>query len=324
MDLNSAILVTGGAGYIGSKVTKDLINKKFNLIIVDNLSTGYKELIQKKAKFYKCNFGNKKKISQIIKTHNIKTIFHFAASLNVVESYFKPKKYDLNNYVYTKRLLDIALKLNVENFIFSSTCAVYDESLKKVSENSKKKPQSNYGKSKLKAERLIQSKVKKNFNYAILRYFNVAGADIKNKIGCINQTGQLVKNLSQNIATKKFFIDVYGNNYQTKDGTCIRDYVLLDDISKIHIASLNYLLKNKKSIVLNCGYGKGYSVLDVIKEFEKNIKKKIQIKFKKKRKGDLSSVICDTKKINKLLRLNLSKSPMKKIIKTSIKWEELR
>jgi UDP-glucose 4-epimerase len=324
MDLNSSILVTGGAGYIGSKVVKDLINKNFNVIVVDNLSTGYKKLIQKKAIFYKCNIANKNKISQIIKINNVKTIFHFAASLNVAESYFKPKKYNLNNYEYTKRLLDLAQKLDVENFIFSSTCAVYDENLKKVTENSKKKPKSNYGKSKLKAERYIQSKVKKNFNFAILRYFNVAGADIKNKIGCINQTGQLVKNLSQNIAAKNYFIDVYGNNYKTKDGTCIRDYVLLDDISKIHIASLEYLMKNKKNIILNCGYGKGYSVLDVIKEFEKNIRKKININFKKKRKGDLSSVVCDTKKIKKLLGINLSKSPMKKIVKTSIQWEQSR
>lgn len=322
MGVKDIILITGGAGYIGSKVATDLIKKKHTVVIIDNLSTGYKFLIPKKAIFFKGNISNLKLVKKIFDQFNIKTVFHFAASLNIFESHLNPKKYFNNNFNNTKKIINLCISNNVKNFIFSSTCAVYAGNIGKVNENTKLEPKSNYGKSKLKAENYLKNKNKK-INYAILRYFNVAGADIKNNIGCINQTDQLIKNLSRNISKKKYSISVFGNNYSTYDGTCIRDYIYLNDISKIHIETMKYLNLKNKNIILNCGYGVGYSVLDVINQFQKYIKKKIEISYKNKRKGDLPVVISDTKKIKKLFNINLTRKPMNKIITSALKWEKM-
>ena len=325
MNINSkkTVLITGGAGYIGSKVATDLINKKFKVIIIDNLSTGYESLIPKKAIFYKLNIINLKKIKKIIKKYNPYAILHFAASLSVSESQKKPLEYFKNNVLGTKKIIEASIDTSVKNFVFSSTCAVYKGSLKSVNENSLKKPSSIYGKTKLLAENIIIKKLKKTkINYSILRYFNVGGADLKNKIGCINKNNQLIKNLSYNIARKKNNINVYGKNYKTKDGTCIRDYVFINDISKFHFFSLKYISTSKKNIILNCGYGKGYSVLEIIKNFEKYSKRKINIKFKKRRAGDLSSVICNNRKLVKFLKVKLTRKPLQKIIQSSLLWEK--
>ena len=322
MGMKNAILITGGAGYIGSKVATDLIKKKYTVVIIDNLSTGYKCLIPKQANFFRGNISNLKFVKKIFDQFDINTVFHFAGSLNVFESHLNPRKYFNNNFNNTKNIINLCISYNIKNFIFSSSCAVYDGNIGKVNENTKLKPLSNYGKSKLKAENYLKNKNKK-IKYAILRYFNVAGADIKNNIGIINQTDQLIKNLSRNISKKKYSIDVFGNNYATYDGTCIRDYIYLNDISKIHIESMKYLISKNKNIVLNCGYGVGYSVLDVINEFQKYIKKKIKINYKNKRVGDLPAVFSDTKKIKKLFKIKLTKNPMNKIIITALKWEKI-
>ncbi len=322
MGMNDVILITGGAGYIGSKVATDLIKKKHKVVILDNLSTGYKFLVPKKAYFLKGNISDLKLIKKIFNRFKITTVFHFAASLNILESHLNPKKYFKNNFDNTKKMINFCIANNVKNFIFSSTCAVYAGNVGKVNENTKLNPKSNYGKSKLKAENYLKKKNKK-INYAILRYFNVAGADIKNKIGCINQTDQLVKNLSRNISNNNFSINIFGNNYATYDGTCVRDYIYLNDISKIHIETMKYLNSKNKNVTLNCGYGIGYSVLDVVNEFQKYIKKKITINYKNKRIGDLPVVISDTKKIKKLFKIKLTKNPMNKIIISALKWEKI-
>jgi UDP-glucose 4-epimerase len=319
--MKHTILVTGGAGYIGSKVATDLIKNNHRVVIIDNLSTGYKSLIPKKAFFFKCNISNLRLVKKILIEFNIKTVFHFAASLNILESHKNPKKYFNNNYINTKKIIDVCVSNNIKNFIFSSTCAVYDGNVGKVNENTKLNPKSNYGKSKLKAENYL--KKNKMINYAILRYFNVAGADIKNKIGCINQTDQLIKNLSRNINKKKYRINIFGNNYKTYDGTCVRDYIYLNDISKIHIETMKYLNLKNKNLILNCGYGVGYSVLDVVNKFQKYIKKVIKINYKDDRKGDLPIVISDTSKIRKLFKIKLAKNPMNKIISSALKWEKI-
>ncbi len=316
------ILITGGAGYIGSKIASDLVNKKYKVYIVDNLSTGNKFLINKQAIFYKCNIANKKKISNILRKNNIKSIIHCAASLDIGESERNPKKYFKNNYLNTVKLLESCSKNQIKNFIFSSTCAVYGNVKGVVTEETKAKPNSVYGKTKLKCEKIIKFfSTKYNFNYGILRYFNVAGSDLKNKIGCIKKNDQLIKNLSLSIAQNKFKISIYGKNYNTKDGTCIRDYIFIDDISKVHCKILDLISKKNKSYVLNCGYGNGYSVLDIIKNFEKELKIKINKKFLPRRKGDVSKIIASTKKIKNLINIS-NKNKLKKIIRTTVRWEK--
>lgn len=316
------ILITGGAGYIGSKITSDLIKRKHRVIIVDSLITGHKSLINKKAIFYRCNISNEKKIDSILKKYKIDSIIHCAASVDVSESERNPSKYFRNNSKNTEKLLNVCSKNRIKNFIFSSTCAVYGNVSGIVTEQTKTMPFNVYGKSKLKCENFIKSYAKKNnFNYAILRYFNVAGSDLKNKLGCINNYNQLIKNLAISVLKKKNKISVYGNDYMTPDGTCIRDFIFINDISKIHCEMLKIMSDNKKSYLLNCGYGTGYSVLQIIKKFEYLFKLKIKIKFVPRRKGDISDIIASTKKLNKFINLN-KKNKLKEIILTTLKWEK--
>ena len=316
------ILVTGGAGYIGSKVCHDLLNKNHKVFIIDNLSTGHKKLVPKKANFFYGDILNKKKVISIIKKNNINVVMHFAASLSVEESEKKPKKYYNNNVIGTKKLLQACSLCNIKYFIFSSTCAVYGDINKRFKESHATNPKSVYAKTKLQGELLIKDFAKKNnFYYAILRYFNVAGADLKNNIGCINQNNQLIKNLCLSIKNKNYKLKIYGNKHKTKDGTCVRDYIHLNDISKIHIFSLKNLKKLKKSFLINCGYGFGYSVLDIIKKFEKILKIKILKIFCKKRPGDISSAVNDPSTMRRKLKINFNKNALEQIIRSAIKWE---
>ena len=316
------ILVTGGAGYIGSHVVERLVNLNKKVFIIDNLSTGHKKLINKKAKFFFCDIKNFEKVRKIIKNNKIQSVIHLAASLSVGESQIKPKKYYENNVLGTKNILKACRLNNVKNFVFSSTCAVYKDGVSLVKENSILKPKSVYGSTKLSCEKLIVSKLKdKKINYTILRFFNVAGASVSGKIGQLSKGDQLFKNLSIAVKKKKPKINIYGNNYDTKDGTCVRDYIHVSDISHIHILALKTIKKLKKSFILNCGYGKGISVLDAVKEFEKQIKKKIKIQYKKRRKGDMKKIIADNNKIKKLLKWKPNKNSLPKIVRSCIKWE---
>lgn len=317
------ILITGGAGYIGSKIAYDLTDEGFEVIIVDNLSTGHKKLINPKAKFYKLNILETEKVSKIIKHYNIKNIFHMAASLSVEESMTNKEKYYLNNVEGTRSLLLSSCK-NIKNFIFSSTCAVYGQNKNKfVSENSPINPLSYYGKTKHLSELLVKDFSNKyNFNYGILRYFNVAGSDEKLRTGCINQNGQLIKNLVTRLKKKDYQINIYGKSYKTNDGTCVRDYIHVSDLSKIHIKCMEFIERQNNSYVINCGYGKGYSVLEIIKKFQQVSNKKFKINFRKKRRGDVPEIVAQTSTILSKLKLKLNyKKDINKILSSSIDWE---
>ncbi len=319
------ILITGGAGYIGSHIVEELIKSKEKVFIIDNLSTGHKKLINKKAIFFKCDINDIKKVQNIIKKNKITSIIHLAASLSVGESQKNPKKYKKNNIVGTKNLVKIAIKYKIKNFIFSSTCAVYKDKLKIVKENSALNPKSNYGKTKLAGEKIISNFFnKKKVNYAILRFFNVAGASKSGNIGQITRGDQLFKNLALAAKKQNPTINVYGNNYNTPDGTCIRDYIHVSDIAKIHIKALKNIKNKKKSIVLNCGYGKGISVLEAINEFQKQMKKNFKINFRKKRKGDMEQIIANNRKIKSILKWKPGKNNLKKIVLSSLKWEKIK
>ena len=317
------ILVTGGAGYIGSHIIELLVKKKTNrVVVVDNLSTGYKILISKKSKFFKGDINNKKLINKLINKFNIDTIIHLAASLNVSEAEKYKKKYYKNNITGTNNLLLSCKNTTVKNIIFSSSCSIYGNIKGSVNEGKKPNPQGYYAFTKFKGEELIKKYASKfNYNFGILRYFNVAGASPTGRIGEIETShGHLIKNIAIQSMNKKPQLNIYGNNYNTKDGTCVRDYIHVTDLADIHVKGIKYLKENKKSFILNCGYGKGYSVLQIINIFKK-IRKNTQINFMNKRPGDIAQVYSDTKKFKKLLNWKPRYNDINKIIKSAISWE---
>ena len=317
------ILITGGAGYIGSHISEVLIKNKKNIYIIDNLSTGFRKLINKKAKFFKVDILQKDKIKKIINKNNIDSIIHLAANLIISEGEKKPNKYYKNNVIGTKKLLSACQNTFIKNFIFSSTAAVYKDGQYKVNENSIIKPQSVYGKTKIQGEKLIQSFCKKNkINYGILRYFNIAGSSPSGKIGLLNKSDNLFKNYSKQIMKKKPTLKIYGGDYNTKDGSCIRDFIHVSDIAEIHYKVLNQIDKTKKSKVLNCGYNKGNSVLDVAKEFKRQSSKKVKILFIKRRKGDLVKIIASNKKLMKFIKWRPKYNKLSKIVQSCLNWEK--
>ena len=323
--MKTRVLVTGGAGYIGSKIAYDLTDRDYKVYILDNLSTGYKSLINKKAKFFKGSISDFKLVDSILKKNNIKNIIHLAASLDVGESESKPLKYYKNNVEGTRVLLEAAVKNKIRSFIFSSTCAVYGNSKnKKIKESDSCQPTSFYGKTKHLAELLIKdfSKVF-NFSYGILRYFNVVGSDSRLRTGLKKDNDQLFNNLTKCYSNKNSSFYIYGKNYKTIDGTGVRDYISVSDLSKIHILTLEKLINENKSLILNCGYGKGYSVLSIVKFFEKILRKKINIKYKKKRRGDIEEIYSDNYLLKKTFKIKIFTS-ISDIINSHLNWAIFR
>ena len=318
------ILITGGAGYIGSHIAELLIKKKSNINILDNLSTGHKKLINKNGKFIKGDVKNLNILKKVIKEENITSIIHLAACLNVSEAESNPNKYHKNNVLGTLNLVKACKDSNVRNIIFSSSCSIYGNVRGAVSEKRKPNPQGKYASSKFKGEKIIKKYSKKyNYKYAILRYFNVVGASDSGKIGEIETThDHLFKNIAISALKKKPIINIYGNNYNTHDGTCVRDYMHVVDLSHIHIKCLEKINSSKKSITLNCGYGKGISVLEVAKKLKKIQKKNVIINFKSPRPGDIAQIFADTSKIKKVINWRPKYNNLELMLKSTIKWQK--
>ena len=317
------ILITGGAGYIGSHIVEQLVKTSSNVIILDNLVNGYRKLINKKAKFINGDIKNIIKLTKIINDNKIDSIIHLAAYLNVSEAEKNKKVYYNNNIRGTLNLVHSCKESRVRNIIFSSSCSIYGNCKGSVNEKKKPNPQGYYAYTKYKGEEIIKKYAKKyNYHFGILRYFNVAGASSSGKIGEINTSyDHLIKNIAIQSLKKEPSISIYGNNYKTKDGTCIRDYMHVSDLADIHIQTLKNINIKSKSLTLNCGYGKGYSVLDIVKIL-KNIKKKLIVNYKPKRDGDIAQVYADTKKFQKNLKWKPKYNNINKIIKSAIKWEK--
>jgi UDP-glucose 4-epimerase len=315
-------LVTGGAGYIGSCTANLLIDKGHNVTIVDNLSTGNRSLVPKKAKFYKINIQDKK-ILKLLKKERFDVVLHFAAYIQVEESVKNPIKYFINNYENTKRFLNYCREAKLKNIVFSSTAAVYGE-LKNFNvtakENFELNPKNAYALSKLKVENfLINSKF---FNYIILRYFNVAGADILFRSGQISKKStHLIKKICQN-SLKKRDIKIFGKNYPSPDGTAIRDYIHVSDLAEIHLKAAKYIVKNKKSNIFNCGYGKGYSVKKIIDTFNNISKDKVKYIYTKRRKGDIFKLVANNHRLIRILKWKPKYNSIKIILESHLKWEK--
>ena len=317
------ILVTGGAGYIGAHIIEILIKKKLNIFIVDNLTTGHKQLINKKAKFFKLDILKTNELKKIITTHNIDSIIHLAANLIISEGEKRPKKYFNNNVIGTQSILEASEGTKVKNFLFSSTAAVYKDGIYRVTESSQIKPKSIYGKTKVKAEKLIKTNCKKlKINYAILRYFNIAGASPSGKIGLLNKSDNLFKNYSNEIIKKNPVLKIYGTDYKTKDGSCIRDFIHVSDIADIHLKILYKIDKLNVSKILNCGYDKGVSVLEVAREFKRQSSKNVTILKANRRKKDIVKIIASNSKLKNFITWTPKFNSLNKIVKSCLNWEK--
>ena len=325
MNKNNNILITGGAGYIGSHVSLLLIEKGYNVTIIDSLITGNKQLVPKKAKLEICDIADTKKVTEILKDKRFKAVLHFAGLIRVDESVKYPEKYIEFNYNKAKIFLDTCFKNDLNKVIFSSTAAVYGNPKKdKVIESDELNPLNPYANSKLMLENYLINKSKNsNVKHIILRYFNVAGADEKMRTGLISSFSTHLIKIASEVATKKRNkLVINGDNYNTPDGTPIRDYIHVSDLADIHLKSLEYLLKNNKSEIFNCGYGKGYSIKEVINCLNNLIETNIKVEIGPRREGDSGCIVSNPEKFIKIMYWKPKFNNLKYILKTAISWEE--
>lgn len=334
------ILVTGGAGYIGSHVVLQLIEKGYGEIaIVDNLTTGLQESINRLQNianarnttltFIKLDLSNWNQLEKVFEAHEFDAVMHFAGSLIVPESISDPLKYYLNNTANTANLLQLCLHHRVNKFIFSSTASVYGnpaQSEKPIRESCAKRPINPYGRSKLMSETMINDAASANadFRYVILRYFNVAGADPKGRIGqsTLNAT-HLIKVAAETALGKRKSMSIFGNDYSTPDGTCIRDYIHVHDLASAHIAAMNYLVGSGcKNEVLNCGYGHGLSVKEVVDMMKIVSKTDFRVQMSGRRAGDPEILVSDCGRIKKVLGWTPHYDDLSFICKTALEWEK--
>lgn len=315
-------LVTGGAGYIGSHMVKFLIKKKHQVTVFDNLSTGKIKFI-KNSDFVNIDLLDQKKLDIELSKKKFDAVFHFAALSIINDSQNKPNKYYKNNVIGTKNLINTMIKYNRNNFIFSSSASVYGKpSKKKISELHSTNPVSNYGKNKLEIEKYLKKiGIKKNFKSISFRYFNAAGADPSATIGEDHKPEtHLIPSILNLIKNKKNYFSIYGNNYNTPDGTCIRDYIHVNDIVRAHYLGLKKFKQKKCILKYNIGTEIGYSVLEIVKVIENVTKTKINKIFKKKRKGDPPVLIANCKKINRELKWKAKYKNINKIILSAWNW----
>ena len=318
-----SILVTGGAGYIGSHVVKLLGERNENIIILDDLSTGFESSILH-GKFIKGNTGDKELVSHILKEHKVESVLHFAAHTIVPESVENPLKYYQNNTCGTRNLLQCCSEAAVKHLIFSSTAAVYGElETGFASEDTPKAPINPYGSSKLMSEQMIRDVSKAtDLSHVILRYFNVAGSDPDGLIGQSTKNATLLIKVAAEVATgKRDKLLVFGTDYPTPDGTGIRDYIHVTDLAEAHINALDYLRKDGQSTTLNCGYGHGFSVKEVINAINQENGKPITVEERPRRAGDPAELISVAQKIRQIIGWQPQYDDLNIIVKTSLAWE---
>lgn len=319
------ILVTGGAGYIGSHVVKLLGESGYNVTVYDNLSTGHKGAVTF-GELVVGDLSDHELLKNTLRERNIEAVMHFAGSIKVPESVSNPIKYYKNNTENSLNLINACVEVGVEKFIFSSTAAVYGVLENGVAlEETAKKPINPYGHSKLMTELMLKdiSESVSNFNYIALRYFNVSGADPDGEIGqAFPEPFHLINVCCEAASGKRDKVSVFGTDYNTNDGTCIRDYIHVSDLAQAHLCALEELNKTNQSDVFNCGYGKGFSVKEVVKTVKEVTGIDYKVEESPRRDGDPAILVSNVDKIHKNLEWKPKYNDLETIIKTAYQWEK--
>lgn len=319
------ILVTGGAGYIGSHMVHELVDAGEQVVVLDNLSTGFRWAVPQPAHLAVGDCGDESLVRRLEREHDIDAVIHFAGSIVVPESLADPLGYYLNNTVRSRALMAACVAAGIRNFIFSSTAAVYGNPIEiPVKETAPLCPMSPYGSSKLMTEVMLGDAARAHdFRYVALRYFNVAGADPKGRTGqSTPKATHLIKVACEAALGKRNHIEVFGTDYDTPDGTCVRDYIHVTDLVRAHLISLNYLRNGGKSDIFNCGYSRGYSVLDVIEAVRRAVGHDFDVRLSPRRPGDPASIVADSTKIRRELNWKPQLDNLDLIVAQALAWEQ--
>ncbi len=319
-----AILVTGGAGYIGSHMVWALTDANAKVVVLDSLVTGFDWAVAPEARLVTGDIGDEALVGKLIEEAGIDAIIHFAGSVVVPDSVSDPLGYYLNNTVKSRALIAAAVKGGVKKFIFSSTAAVYGMAgAEPVAETAVLNPMSPYGRSKLMTETMLaDTAAAHDFRYVALRYFNVAGADPKGRTGQSTRGAtHLIKVASETATGKRQKMQVFGTDYPTKDGTAVRDYIHVSDLVAAHADALRYLGEGGKSLVANCGYGHGYSVLDVIDAVKRASGHNFTVEMSPRRPGDPAAVVAEAKLVRERLGWEPRHQSLDGIVEDALAWE---
>ncbi len=320
------VMITGGAGYIGSHAVKILLERGYNVSVIDNLSTGYLDSVDKRAIFHKIDIRDKQSVVECLVKDEIDVIIHFAAFSLVGESMEVPLKYYDNNVYGTKVLLDAMNEANVRHIVFSSSAAVYgDKSKMPITEETLEEPTNAYGETKLAMEKMMKwADIAHNIKYIALRYFNVAGAYKTGEIGeSHNPETHLIPLILQVPLGKREYIRIFGDDYETPDGTCIRDYIHIEDLIDAHILAMHKVIECNKSDVYNLGSGEGYSVLEIIESARNVTKHPIKAVIAGRRDGDPTRLIASSEKAERELKWVKKYNDVSSIIASAWKFHQL-
>jgi len=317
------ILVTGGAGYIGSHVVLQLRERGEAVVVLDDLSRGFRQSVGA-TPLVVGDIGDRQLVAQLLREHNVETVIHFAAFTIVPESVSNPLKYYGNNVCGTRNLLQCCAESGVRHFVFSSSAAVYGTPVGDLAaEDSPTAPINSYGTSKLVSEWMLRDlALATDLRYVALRYFNVAGSDTGGRIGQATPGATLlIKVASEATVGKRPHVSIFGTDYPTPDGTGIRDYIHVEDLATAHLAALDHLRRNGASAVLNCGYGHGYSVREVLESVQRVSGRKLVIREEPRRAGDPAILVAKADRIRELLGWTPKLDDLDAIVRTSLEWE---
>ena len=322
----SKILVTGGAGYIGSHTVLSLVQAGYEVVVYDNLSTGFGQAVLPPARLVVGDLADRQKLAHLVSRESFAAVVHFAASIVVPESVRDPLKYYQNNTVNTTGLIHIAASAGIPHFIFSSTAAVYGlPDLLPVTETAPVAPINPYGRSKLMSEWVLQdvSAAMPDFRHIILRYFNVAGADPQLRLGqSTPEATHLIKVACQTALGQRESLSIFGTDYPTPDGTGIRDYIHVSDLAEAHVLALQSLEQGWDSNVYNCGYGRGFSVRDIISAVQGVAEQDLAVTESNRRPGDPAELVADAREIRSALNWNPRHDDLEFIVRTAYAWEQ--